>query len=200
MEYKSTKELLQSLQEQTENQLTLAINSWQNLPINLINLAPTTGGWSAAQCIEHLNIYFRYYIPAIDKAIEGAKLQQQKPSDRFKSGWLGNYFVTLMKKDPSKNPKDKMKAPKNAIPPSSLNVSTVVAEFIDHLENMQQLIEKAGGIDINKTHVGISIATFIRLKLGDVLAFNVAHIQRHMMQAERAISSARTTINPSIAV
>ena len=200
MESIRTKDLLQSLQEQTETQLTLAINSWQNLPTSLLDAAPTTGGWSAAQCIEHLNIYSRYYIPAIEKAIRKANLEQQKPSDRFKSGWLGDYFVRLMKKDPVKNPKDKLKAPKNAQPPVALNAPAVVAEFIDHLEKMQQLIENAGKINISKTRVGISIAKFVKLKLGDVIAFNVAHTQRHIMQAERAISAAKVRINSPVAV
>lgn len=200
MEVIRTKELLLSLQEQTENQLTLAINSWQNLPSSLLTIAPATGKWSAAQCIEHLNIYSRYYLPAIETAIQKALTQKQKPSNQFKSGWLGAYFVRLMQKDPSKNPKDKMKAPKNAQPPSTLDAAVVVAEFIDHLENMQQLIEKAKGIDISKTRVGISIARFIKLKLGDVFSFNVAHTQRHLMQAERAISNVRATINSSVAV
>lgn len=195
-----SKEFLLSLQVQTENQLTLAINSWQNLSSSLLDVSPAPGKWSAAQCIEHLNIYCRYYLPAIEKAILKALSQKQKTSDQFKSGWLGDYFVRLMQKDPSKNPKDKMKAPKNALPPSTLNTAAVVAEFIDHLEKMQQLIEKANWIDINKTRVGISIARFIKLKLGDVLAFNVAHTQRHLMQAERAISSARSSFNSPVLV
>jgi uncharacterized damage-inducible protein DinB len=38
--------------------------------------------------------------------------------------------------------------------------------------------------------VGISIAPFIKLKLGDVFRFMIAHQVRHILQAGRALTNA----------
>jgi hypothetical protein len=49
------------------------------------------------------------------------------------------------------------------------------------------LLERSREINLNKAKVPISIAKFIRLKLGDVFNFLIAHNHRHVLQAERAL-------------
>ena len=43
-------------------------------------------------------------------------------------------------------------------------------------------------INISKTRTAISISKIIRLKLGDTFRFNVAHNERHLLQAEKTTS------------
>jgi len=181
-------ELIETLQQQTEQHIQLAISEWQNKSAAPFNKPPIPGSWSAAQCLEHLNIYGRYYLPAIENAISRATKLQSIRSNIFKSGWLGNYFTNLMKPAANGSLKKKMKAPANARPQPELNATAVIAEFIDQQEKLLQLLEKAKSIDLNKARVPISIARFIRLKLGDVFMFLIAHNQRHILQAERALN------------
>jgi hypothetical protein len=54
------------------------------------NLNPE-GVWPV---LEHLNIYARYYITAIEERLH---LNQSGPNQNFTPGWLGNYFTNLMK-------------------------------------------------------------------------------------------------------
>lgn len=182
----NSKRLLRELQEQTENFLQEAISEWQLMPAEVLLKQPAADKWSAAQCIEHLNSYGRYYLPAIENAIEASKKKGQQPSASFTAGWLGNYFTNLMK------PSDKMKkmaAPKDHTPIANPNVAKVVAEFIDQQEKMLKLLDEAKLINLNNTTVAISIAKFIKLKLGDVFLFLLAHNERHILQAERALGS-----------
>jgi hypothetical protein len=181
-------ELIEALQQQTEQHIQLAISQWQNKSVAPFNIHPQPGSWSAAQCLEHLNIYGRYYLPAIENAIAKVIKVQSKRSNIFKSGWLGNYFTNLMKPGANGSLKKKMKAPANARPQPELNTTAVIAEFIDQQEKLLQLLEKAKDVDLNKARVPISIAKFIRLKLGDVFMFLIAHNQRHILQAERALN------------
>jgi hypothetical protein len=85
-----------------------------------------------------------------------------------------------------------MKSPKNHFPKTISESHKEISEFIDQLERLLQLLMKARQADLNKRGVGISIAPFIKLKLGDVFMFVIAHIVRHTRQAERALVKAAT--------
>ena len=186
-----TNELIQKLQEQTENFLKEAISEWQMMPSEILLKQPAANKWSAAQCLEHLNSYGRYYLPAIEMAIKSSKKKGQKPLETFATGWLGNYFTNLMK------PSDKMKkmaAPKEHTPIINLDVVKVVAEFIDQQEKMLKLLEDAKSISLSDTKVAISIAKFVKLKLGDVFLFLAAHNERHILQAEKAFINEKCKI------
>ena len=91
-----TKVLLDKLYSDTESFLDHAVKTWQNMPLNDFHKKANPESWSAAQCIEHLNMYGRYYIPALRKAIDLAENKGFQPNETYKSGWIGNYFYNLM--------------------------------------------------------------------------------------------------------
>ncbi len=179
--------LLDDLYNQTETAIAKAISHWQQLPHHILLQAPGAGKWSAAQCLEHLNSYGRYYLPAIQKTFTASAIP---PATNFKSGLLGNYFYKLMLTDSSGTIKKKMAAPKNHQPPANLDAAVVLSEFISQLEKTGQLITAARQKNISKVKVPISIAPFIKLKAGDVLLFYMAHVGRHIQQAEKALEAA----------
>lgn len=190
-------QLLESLHLQTESFLQKAISEWQMLPPEILSAQPAPGQWSAAQCLEHLNIYGRYYLPAIEKAIREKKRKGSRPADLFRSGWLGDYFAKLMRPLPGGGLKSKMKAPKNAVPSTQPDARAMLAEFIDQQEKLQQLLTAAAAVDINRIRIPISIAPWLRLKLGDTFLFLTAHNERHLLQAERAIGVTRQPAVPA---
>lgn len=189
-----TTQLLESLHHQTEQFLQKAIAEWQMLPPEVLAAKPSPDQWSAAQCLEHLNIYGRYYLPAIEKAIQAAQQKGSHPAEDFSSGWLGDYFAKLMRPKPGGLLKSKMKAPKNAVPSADPDPHTMLAEFIDQQETMLRLLTAAATVNLNTLRIPISIAPWLRLKLGDTFLFLTAHIERHLLQAERAMASTRQPV------
>ena len=190
----NTAQLLENLHEQTEQFLQKAISEWQMLPPEMLARVPDSspgGAWSAAQCLEHLNIYGQYYLPAIEKAIQRAKQKNSQPVSYFRSGWLGDYFAKLMRPKPDGQLRSKMKAPKNAVPSANPDPRAMLAEFIDQQETMLRLLSEAAAVDLNKVRIPISIAPWLRLKLGDTFLFLTAHTERHLLQAGRAIETAK---------
>lgn len=183
----SSQHLLEGLANHTDAFLQKAISEWQLLPHAIFAKQPSPGSWSANQCVAHLNEYGRYYLPAIETAIDKALALEHAPALQFKAGWLGNYFTEMMLTNTEGKPKKKMSAPKSYSPQNTADSAAVVAEFIDQQEKLLLLLRKAKQIDLNKTRIPISIAKFIRLKLGDVFLFLTAHNYRHIMQAERAL-------------
>lgn len=188
-----TAQLLEYLHQLTESFLQKAVGEWQMLPPEMLGREPETrasnsGAWSVAQCLEHLNIYGRYYLPAIEKAIQEAKQRGSKPAASFNCGWLGAYFAKIMSPEQDGSLKIKMKSPKNAVPSANPDPSAMLAEFIDQQEILLKLLTAAATVNLNQVRIPISIAPWIRLKLGDTFLFFTAHIQRHLLQAERALN------------
>jgi hypothetical protein len=182
-----SQQLLNKLQEQTEQFLTQAIGEWQMTKPSKLLRQPGENKWSAAQCLEHLNSYGRYYLAEMEAAIERARRSGLEAKEEFKTGFLGNYFTQMML--PKEGKQKKMKSPKDHQPVANLNADEVVREFIDQQERLIVLLEKARKINLGKARVPISIAKFIKLKLGDVFMFVVAHNHRHVLQAERALAT-----------
>ncbi len=182
-------DLINELQNQTEVILQKAITEWQLISHSRFARKPSADGWSANECLQHLNSYGRYYLPAIERGLA----QQQNPSqtaEKFSPGWLGNYFTKLMKPAAEGKLSTKMKSPENHSPKTIMESHEVLAGFIDQQEKLLQLLLKAKQTDLNKRSVGISIAPIIKLKLGDVFMFLIAHLDRHVQQAERALAKA----------
>jgi uncharacterized damage-inducible protein DinB len=144
------------------------------------------GSWSVAQVLEHLNRYTRHYLPLIEKAM----VQIPKENNAwFVPGFWGNYFTKMMMPKNVYEIKNKMKTPKNFCPEKSVNIEAVFNEFSQHQQKLIQLLEIAKRRNLNTIHIPITISRFIRLKLGDMLRFLVAHEQRHMIQARNAIKA-----------
>lgn len=172
-------ELLNALEQRVEQHLQLATSRFQNMPSDALLKPAAKGGWSIAQCLEHLNAYGHYYLPQINRSLQRSK----KNSHTFKSSWLGSYFTAMMEPETGKR---KTKAFKAYVPASELDAHAVVAEFIQQQEHLFKYIEAARQADLN-IRIPISISRWIRLKLGDVLQFVIAHNERHIQQAMRNV-------------
>lgn len=171
--------LISNIESRVESHIEQAVQVLQNLDEARLNRPAANGGWSIAQCIEHLNTYGRYYLPVIKKGLnENVHIP---PSSEFSSGWLGSYFTKMMEPKSQK----KMKAFKNHIPAARLDGHAVIAEFIEQQETMLGLLQRSRSTNLNRIRLPISISKVVKLKLGDVLQFCVAHDARHIAQATR---------------
>ncbi|MBA4853128.1 DinB family protein [Emticicia sp. BO119] len=175
-------QLLESLENEVETHLQIAIHTFQNLNETALLQIPVSGGWSIAQCFEHLNSYGRYYLPQIKNALN--KDTNKGLNSFFKGSWLGSYFTKMMRPSNTK----KYKAFKDHIPPMNLHAHAVLAEFIEQQETLLNYLKQARGIDLDNIRIPISISKWVRLKLGDVFQFIIAHDERHIQQAKRVLS------------
>ena len=83
----------------------------------------------------------------------------------------------------------KYKAFKNHVPPAELDPGRIVAEFILKQEQLASYLKLARQSDMNRIRIPISIMSWIKLKLGDVFQFIIAHNERHIRQAKRNLSN-----------
>jgi uncharacterized damage-inducible protein DinB len=178
----NSKALLNSLAARVEEHIQFAVNRLQNLPEKVLLAPASNGGWSVAQCLEHLNTYGYHYLPAIEKGfLSNADLPA---SPKFRNSRLGQYFTYLMTPESG----TKMKTAAKHDPSNELDAYAVIAEFIRQQETMLIFLRKGENTDLNKIKISISISNFLKLPLGDVLQFIVAHDARHVKQAARVLS------------
>jgi hypothetical protein len=182
MKFRS-EELLNELQQDIKKLIEAAQHIQQEDQIKLA-YAPEEGKWSVAQVIEHLNAYGRYYLPAIEKAIA---FKSKDTNQWFVPGWFGNYFTNMMKPKNVYEVKNKMKAPKGYAPTKGVNVESAFKEFVDQQNKLLQLLEMSRTRDLNTIRIPITLTKLIKLKLGDVFRFLIAHEQRHMIQARNTL-------------
>lgn len=178
--------LLKSLEDRTERHLQIAIGIFQNLAPAALDHAPGFERWSVAACLWHLNSYGDHYYPRIEAALKVSA----PGATHFTSTWLGAYFTRLMEPGPGMK---KMKAFKGHVPPPSVeDPAATVQEFIRQMEWLLALLRNARTADLNRIRIPITLTALIRLRLGDVFQFIVAHNERHVQQALRACPAPHT--------
>ena len=187
MAKQSASQLLDTIEEQVESQVNDSIKIFQNLSAEVLLKPAATGGWNIAQCLWHLNSYGDYYLPKIKSGLA----KNYPGNTHFKSTWLGRYFTRIMK--PGVDMK-KYKAFKDHVPPIEMDPHKVVAEFIQQQEQLLSYLKQARQTDLNKIRIPISILKWVKLKLGDVFQFIVAHNERHMQQAKKIIAQDLTRL------
>ena len=177
----STTELIEDLKKRTERNKT-DLQKLMGLSSIDLNKRQEAESWSALECIAHLNIYGEFYIPEIKKNIKSSKFRSSDSA--FKSGLLGNYFVKMV--GPLEESK-KMKTLSSTNPLGSDLDEATLETFSHQLDRLLGILDDSSKVSLNKTKTGISIAPWVKIKLGDALRVVILHNQRHMEQALRAV-------------
>lgn len=148
-----------------------------------LNWKENSENWSVLECLKHLNLYGQFYIPEIEKTILNSN---QKSDEEFKSGILGNYFAKSML---PKQKLNKMKTFKDKNPLNNVLDRKVIDEFINQQMEIIDLLNKSKSVSLNKNKVKITLAKWIKLKLGDTFRFLINHNIRHIKQIENNIKA-----------
>ncbi len=180
-----SEELIDQLQSDVRQIIAAAEHLKQADPVKLSYCAEE-GYWSVAQVLEHVNMYNRYYLPAIEKSMVHIT---RDTNAWFLPGFWGNYFTQMMMPKNVYEVRNKMKASKHYVPEKSVNIEAVLTEFFEHQHKLLQLLDIARRRNLNAIKISVSISKLVRLKLGDTFRFLVAHEQRHMIQARNAIKA-----------
>lgn len=180
-----TYQLLDKLEADTK-QIILTLHYLLQEDPGVLTEQPAAGKWSVAQVVEHLNSYGRYYLPLMQQALKQATYPA---SATFTPGWLGDYFVkSMLPKEDGRIP-NKMQAPKDHRPSPDVDSFTVLNEFMSQEKLLLELLRQARTTDLNKIRIPISIAKFVKLKLGDTFRFLIAHHQRHFVQVSNTLQA-----------
>jgi hypothetical protein len=180
-----SEELIDQLEKDVQQIIAAAEHLRTADPVKL-GYSAQEGKWSVAQVLDHLNRYSAHYAPIIEKAMV---LIPKETNAWFIPGFWGNYFTKMMMPKNVYDIKNKMKTGKHFRPEKSVNIESVFNDFVQHQHKFLQLLEIARRRNLNTIHIPVTVSRVLRLKLGDMFRFLVAHQQRHMIQARNTIKA-----------
>lgn len=147
--------------------------------------APTS--WSVGQCLEHLNVSARQYLPAIDDAIASAIRRSLFNEGPFTYNWIGRLVVASMEPPP----RFAFKAPKVFRPEEPRPPRDVLAGFRAYQVQYIDRLHAANGLDLARARVRSPAAAWLWLPLGSAFALMAAHERRHLWQARQVLAALR---------
>lgn len=151
------------------------------LTADQLNRQPRPGGWSVAQCLEHLAISNEQYLPPIADALEGrraAVVQEITP------GWFGRWFIRNVIEPPLT--RRNVKSPGKIRPTSARIEPAVVERLLQGNATARDLVRRAAPLDVNRIRFRNPFVPLFRFTVGTGFEILSRHQRRHLAQAERA--------------
>jgi DinB family protein len=142
---------------------------------------PSADAWSIGQCIDHLNVSARVYLPQLDEGIANAIRQGQYREGPFTYWWLARLFVRFLEPPP----RLRSKAPAVLLPPTARTRREIMAAFRAYQVQYVDRLRQANGLDLGRGRVRSPIVSWLHMPLGTGFAAMIAHERRHLWQARR---------------
>lgn len=146
---------------------------------------PPEGGWSAAECVAHLNLTTQAYLPGIDRALNDARA-------------LGGTAAARMRRDPigwllwkMTGPGGRMKAKTSPdfVPNGRLSRESLVGEFERLQGELVARLRAADGLPIERVRMPSVFNARLRYSLYSTFSILAGHEHRHLGQAEGALAA-----------
>ena len=147
---------------------------------------PAAGSWSIAECLDHLNVTARLYLPQLDEGIAEAIRRGLYGEGPFTHDLVGRFLVRTMEPPARIN----LKAPTSFQPAVQRSRSEIMAAFRAYQVQFIDRLRQASGLDLRRAKVHSPASTWIRMSLNSGFALMAAHERRHLWQAQRVIAAA----------
>jgi hypothetical protein len=150
--------------------------------------SPSPDVWSIGQCIEHLNVTARAYLPSLDEGIATAIRSGVYGSGPFTYNVLGRLMVRSMEPPPL----FRFKAPALFKPPAVPQELRTRVEIMNGFHGFQvqymDRLRQANGVDLAKAKVTSPASRLLHISLGSGFALQIAHTRRHLWQARQLMT------------
>ena len=149
--------------------------------------SPSPDVWSVGQCIEHLNVTARAYLPALDEGIASAIRAGVYGTGPFTYNILGRLMVRSMEPPPLFRFKAPMIFAPPAAPQTQRTRSEIMAGFRGYQVQYIDRLRQANGVDLAKARVSSPANRLLHISLGAGFALQIAHERRHLWQAKQLL-------------
>ena len=148
---------------------------------------PEPGRWSPAECVEHLNLTSRAYLPLLHDAVARARKMRRDPKGKYHRdaiGWLMS--VMIAPRHARKVPLPRVKTMSDFVPKGDRSRTAILSEFVQLQGALITLIQSADGLPIDKVKVVSPFGGKMRYSAYSALVIVAQHEHRHLQQAEEA--------------
>jgi hypothetical protein len=150
-----------------------------SLSVEQINWRSSPSEWSIGQCLQHLLVFNRVYIPAILHALDG---QPQHPVAEIDPGRVSAWFMRTYV-EPGATTR-RLRSPRKIRPDEQINPS-VLNDFLESNQHAKDAVRRAAGYDVNRIRYENPLLPIIRFTVGVGLELTWKHQCRHLQQAEK---------------
>ena len=135
--------------------------------------------WSVAECIVHLNMTSKEYLPLLDKALESAG--QEGRTQKLKMDLVGR----MLKWSLEPPARLKVKTTNQFQPQDVEPIGELLTTFANLQEQLKARIQKADNLSIDKVKITSPFNDRVKYNLFSAFQILVAHERRHLWQAEQ---------------
>ena len=144
---------------------------------------PSSGGWSAAECVAHLTITANKSLEAMEAATVKAVRESLHSSAPYKMDFTGRMFVKILEPPV----RFKVPAPAPFVPSAPANSVTALEEFLESQARAFRDLDNAAAISMVNVDVTSSGSSYIKYNLYSAFRIMAAHERRHIWQIEKAL-------------
>ena len=142
---------------------------------------PALNEWSVAECLSHLNLTSRAFLPLISKAIDKGRERTRPKNTRHRMDFMGRFlWLTLTIDVP-------MKTTEAFVPTRSQPKDVVLSEFGELQNRLTGCLGQAEGLDLGELPIVSPFDARIRYNLYSCFRVLAAHQRQHLRQAERVV-------------
>lgn len=143
---------------------------------------PRSGGWSAAECIAHLNLTTAEYVPVLDRLLASGRPGFADTS-RYRRGFLSALFAWSLE-PPARM---RVRTIPRFVPNSTGSKQAIMAEWDGLHRDLQERLRRASGVHLEELRITSPFTSRMSYNVYAGLCILAAHERRHVWQAERAI-------------
>jgi len=151
---------------------TLAPSQW--------NARPGPDDWSVTECLAHLNLTSRAFLPLLDEAIGRGRAEGRR-AGRHRMDVVGRmvWLVTTLRVP--------VRTTEPFVPAGAYQSEAVLAEFDVLQRELAARMEQADGLDLTRLRIVSPFDARLRYNVYAALRIIAAHQHLHLRQAARAV-------------
>jgi hypothetical protein len=152
-----------------------------------LNWKPDAREWSIAQCLDHLILSNRPYVPIFEDLLAGRRRRRLRERVPVLPRLFGSLLINTQRPESGR----KVQARPAFLPSASARPPAIVATFVEEHERLQGLMEASRGLDLAEIVITSPVLGLITYSLLDACRIVVAHEQHHFVQATRVAEAPR---------
>jgi hypothetical protein len=157
---------------------------FQQHPADRLSAKPYPARWSATECVSHLNLTTKMYVPLIHSEIRRAREQRIEGSGPFAMDWVGRFLAWFL--EPPYRVRSRTVA--GAVPVGARSAAVVLEEFKALNAQLISLLIETRGLALDSVTVASPFNGRMKYNLYSVFHILAAHERRHLWQAEQALN------------
>ena len=143
---------------------------------------PATNGWSAIECIQHLNLTAAATLPRIREGIGRASRLDEPLRARYRR----DVFGWLLWRGLRQPGRFKSKTPPSFVPDATRPVPEIIASFRRFQDEHIACVRDSNGLPIDRVRIASPFNERIRYSVYSALTILAVHQHRHLWQSEQA--------------